>query len=45
MSLYVVDLKRVQPFGGPQHDAPSTFRYGAAIRKSFSKDKNNGKAK
>lgn len=44
VSLYVVDLKRVQPFGGPQQDVPSTFRYGAAIRKSFSKDKNSGKA-
>ncbi|XP_071526340.1 uncharacterized protein kat80 [Panulirus ornatus] len=43
VSLYVVDLKRVQPFGGPQQDVPSTFRYGAAIRKSFSKDKNSGK--
>ncbi|XP_045595443.1 katanin p80 WD40 repeat-containing subunit B1-like isoform X2 [Procambarus clarkii] len=44
VSLYVVDLKRVQPFGVPQHDVPSTFRYGAAIRKSFSKDKSSGKA-
>lgn len=44
VSLYVVDLKRVQPFGGVQQDVPSTFRYGAAIRKSFSKDKNSTKA-
>ncbi|XP_047477119.1 katanin p80 WD40 repeat-containing subunit B1-like isoform X4 [Penaeus chinensis] len=44
VSLYVVDLKRVQPFGGPQQDVPSTFRHGAAIRKSFIKDKNSGKA-
>lgn len=43
VSLYVVDLKRVQPFGGPQQDVPSTFRYGAAVRKSFIKDKNSGK--
>ncbi|XP_066973077.1 katanin p80 WD40 repeat-containing subunit B1 isoform X19 [Macrobrachium rosenbergii] len=44
VSLYVVDLKRVQPFGGAQQDTSSTFRYGAAIRKSFSKDKNSTKA-
>ncbi|XP_076047816.1 katanin p80 WD40 repeat-containing subunit B1-like isoform X2 [Oratosquilla oratoria] len=44
VSLYVVDLKRVQPFGGPHQDVPSTFRYGAAIRKSFIKDKTSGKA-
>ncbi|RXG61703.1 Katanin p80 WD40 repeat-containing subunit B1 [Armadillidium vulgare] len=43
VSLYVIDLKRVQPFGGPQND-PASFRHGAGIRKSFIKDKSSGKA-
>ncbi|KAB7499121.1 Katanin p80 WD40 repeat-containing subunit B1 [Armadillidium nasatum] len=43
VSLYVIDLKRVQPFGGPQND-PASFKHGTGIRKSFIKDKSSGKA-
>ncbi|KAJ4445662.1 hypothetical protein ANN_12346 [Periplaneta americana] len=38
--LYVVDLKRVQPFGGdPDDSSPSPFVHGQSIRKSFSREK------
>nr|CAD7404210.1 unnamed protein product [Timema cristinae] len=41
--LCVVDLKRVQPFGGVplvnQTSPPSPFSHGQSIRKSFSRDK------
>jgi katanin p80 WD40 repeat-containing subunit B1 len=38
--LYVVDLKRVQPFGGePDGPKPSPFTRGQSIRKSFSREK------
>jgi hypothetical protein len=38
--LYVVDLKRVQPFGGePDDPKPSPFIHGQSIRKSFSREK------
>lgn len=38
--LYVVDLKRVQPFGGePGDPKPSPFIHGQSIRKSFSREK------
>jgi katanin p80 WD40 repeat-containing subunit B1 len=38
--LYVVDLKRVQPFGGvPDDPNPSPFVHGQSIRKSFSREK------
>jgi katanin p80 WD40 repeat-containing subunit B1 len=38
--LYVVDLKRVQPFGGEPDDiSPSPFIHGQSVRKSFSRDK------
>nr|CAD7446953.1 unnamed protein product [Timema bartmani] len=49
--LCVVDLKRVQPFGGvplvSQNSPPSPFSHGQSIRKSFSRDKpfNVAKAK
>nr|CAD7264120.1 unnamed protein product [Timema shepardi] len=49
--LCVVDLKRVQPFGGvplvSQTSPPSPFSHGQSIRKSFSRDKpfNVAKAK
>ncbi|XP_034235935.1 katanin p80 WD40 repeat-containing subunit B1 isoform X4 [Thrips palmi] len=43
VSLFVVDLKKVQPFGGPvlsPNDAinSSPFRHGQSSRKSFSKE-------
>jgi hypothetical protein len=38
--LYVVDLKRVQPFGGePDDPKPSTFIHGQSVRKSFRREK------
>lgn len=38
--LCVVDLKRVQPFGGgPDDVGPSPFVHGQSVRKSFSRDK------
>jgi katanin p80 WD40 repeat-containing subunit B1 len=38
--LYVVDLKRVQPFGGEPDDISlSPFVHGQSVRKSFSRDK------
>ena len=38
--LYVVDLKKVHPFGGVVDDScPSPFTHGQSIRKSFSRDK------
>lgn len=46
VAVYVVDLKRVQPFGGmpnnsspPQYINKSPFRTGSHARRSFSKDK------
>lgn len=43
VSLFVVDLKKVQPFGGPvisHNDSlnSSPFRHGQSSRKSFSKE-------
>ncbi|XP_054917560.1 katanin p80 WD40 repeat-containing subunit B1 isoform X3 [Dermacentor andersoni] len=46
VAVYVIDLNRVQPFGGmpnnstmPQYITPSPFKAGSHIRRSFSKDK------
>ncbi|KAL1434207.1 hypothetical protein MTO96_011849 [Rhipicephalus appendiculatus] len=46
VAVYVIDLNRVQPFGGmpnnstvPQYITPSPFKSGSHIRRSFSKDK------
>ncbi|KAF5302116.1 hypothetical protein FQA39_LY10451 [Lamprigera yunnana] len=35
--VYMVDLKKVQPFGGPLDECPSPFTHNQSIRKSFSK--------
>ncbi|XP_067007585.1 katanin p80 WD40 repeat-containing subunit B1 isoform X2 [Anabrus simplex] len=37
--LHVVDLSKVQPFGGPPITNPSPFVHGQSIRKSFSREK------
>uniref|UniRef100_A0A1Y1KUQ5 Katanin p80 WD40 repeat-containing subunit B1 n=1 Tax=Photinus pyralis TaxID=7054 RepID=A0A1Y1KUQ5_PHOPY len=37
VTVYVVDLKKVQPFGGPLDECPSPFTHNQSIRKSFSK--------
>ncbi|XP_075733949.1 katanin p80 isoform X3 [Rhipicephalus microplus] len=46
VAVYVIDLNRVQPFGGmpnnstvPQYITPSPFKSGSHTRRSFSKDK------
>ncbi|XP_065571561.1 katanin p80 WD40 repeat-containing subunit B1-like isoform X2 [Artemia franciscana] len=43
VSVYVVDLKRVIPIGGPPPDSPiSEFKHGQTLRKSFNKDRPPG---
>lgn len=38
VTVYVVDLKKVQPFGGPTlENSPSTFTHNQSFRKSFSR--------
>lgn len=37
VTVYMVDLKKVQPFGGPLDECPSPFTHNQSIRKSFSK--------
>ncbi|KAK4878976.1 hypothetical protein RN001_007122 [Aquatica leii] len=37
VSVYMVDLKKVQPFGGPLDECPTPFSHNQSIRKSFSK--------
>lgn len=40
VTVYVVDTKKVQPFGGPTPEIPtSPFSPGQSIRKSFSKER------
>ena len=45
VSIYMVDLKKVQPFGRPQIQpeeptlAPPVFRHNQHVRKSFIKEK------
>lgn len=40
MGIHIVDLKKVQPFGGPTRPLPpSPFSHGNSLRKSFSKEK------
>lgn len=40
VSIHIVDLKKVQPFGGPTPASPaSPFTHGNSLRKSFSKEK------
>jgi len=41
VALFVVDLSKVQPFGGPVMNDPlplSPFRHGQSTRKSFNKE-------
>lgn len=39
VTIYVVDLKKVAPFGGPSSSNNSAFRHGQPLRKSFNRDK------
>ena len=42
VSIYVVDLKKVVPFGGPPSPNEVAFRHGASLRKSFNREKSLG---
>lgn len=39
VSIYIVDLKRVNPFGGIPSTPPSAFQSGSHVRKSFNRQK------